>query len=235
MLDIPISFDLPLPWNGKKFETQAIGVINFLVGPNGTGKSKFAATLKSYLGPARTRMLGTDRLSGMEQTNAVRSVFGDHLPHGFIKNNFPRYKDAGREGSGIDTIVLLAERMDLRIQVEATLSHLFNRKIILEWDSGNLVAKAALSKAGSPYRLDRDECHGIKELLVLLTHLYNSESPYLIVDEPELNLHPQYQAFFMQEVRKVAGDPRADESKKVVFLVTHSPFILDFRSVEDPL
>jgi hypothetical protein len=37
----------------------------------------------------------------------------------------------------------------------------------------------------------------------------------------------------MQEVRKVAGDPSADKKKKIVFLVTHSPFILDFRSVED--
>ena len=37
----------------------------------------------------------------------------------------------------------------------------------------------------------------------------------------------------MQEVRKVAGDPNVDKTKKVVFLATHSPFILDFRSVED--
>ena len=37
----------------------------------------------------------------------------------------------------------------------------------------------------------------------------------------------------MQEVRKFAGDPTADSKKKIVFLVTHSPFILDFRSIED--
>ena len=129
--------------------------------------------------------------------------------------------------------MLLEERLDLRIQVEATLSHLFNRKIVLDGDSGNLVARAVLGETGDSYRLDRDECHGIKELLVLLTHLYNDEHPYLIIDEPELNLHLQYQAFFMQEVRKLAGDPSADKKKKVIFLVTHSPFILDFRSIED--
>ena len=37
----------------------------------------------------------------------------------------------------------------------------------------------------------------------------------------------------MREVRKVAGDPNEDNSKKIVFLVTHSPFIVDFRSVDD--
>lgn len=231
MINKNLSFDLPVPWKNKGFSTQQIGAINFLVGPNGTGKSKFAESLKSHLGNAR--MLGTDRLSGMEQTGALRGIYGDHFANGLAKNHFSHFKNAGQQGSGIDTVVLLEERMDLRIQVEATLSHLFNRKIILEWDSGNLVAQAVLGDSGTSYRLDRDECHGIKELLVLLTHLYNDEHPYLIVDEPELHLHPQYQAFFMQEVRKLAGDPAADKKKKIVFLVTHSPFILDFRSVED--
>lgn len=233
MIGKQISFDLPLPWRQKKFETSKIGAINFLVGPNGSGKSRFAEALQSHLGKDQARMLGTDRLSGMEQTRAMEDVWGDNLANGFAKNNFGYYKNAGQKGSGIDTIILLEERMDLRIQVEATLAHLFNRKIILEWDSGNLVARAVFGETGSSYRLDRDECHGIKELLVLLTHLYNHEQPYLIIDEPELNLHPQYQAFFMQEVRNLAGDPDVDSKKKAVFLVTHSPFILDFRSVED--
>ena len=231
MINKKLSFALPLPWKSKTFSTDQVGAINFLVGPNGSGKSKFAGALKDSLGNAR--LLGTDRLSGMEQNNALRGVFGDHFSDGLARNHFSHLKNAGQAGFGIDTVVLLEERMDLRIQVEATLSHLFNRKILLEWDSGNLIARAILGDSGTSYRLDRDECHGIKELLVLLTHLYNDEHPYLIIDEPELNLHPQYQAFFMQEVRKLAGDPEADKRKKIVFLVTHSPFILDFRSIED--
>jgi hypothetical protein len=231
MINKQLSFSLPLPWSNKRFETQQIGYINFLVGPNGSGKSKFAQALKPYL--ENVRLLGTDRLSGMEQTNILRNTFGDHFAHGLAKNQFSSFRSAGQEGSGIDTIVLLEERMDLRIQVEATLSHLFNRKIIFEWDSGHLVARAVLGEGTNFYRLDRDECHGIKELLVLLTHLYNDQHSYLIIDEPELNLHPQYQAFFMQEVRKYAGDPSESGKKKIVFLITHSPFILDFQTIED--
>ena len=37
----------------------------------------------------------------------------------------------------------------------------------------------------------------------------------------------------MQEVRKVAGNPAEDANKKVVFLITHSPFILDLRREDD--
>jgi len=231
MINKSLAFDLPVPWEAKSFETSQIGSINFLVGPNGSGKSKFAEALRSHLGNAR--MLGTERLTGMEQTRPLQNFFGDRFADGFAKSQFTQFKNAGKLGSGIDTFMLLEERMDLRIKVEATLSHLFNRKIILEWDSGNLIARAVLGETGNSYRLDRDECHGIKELLVLLTHLYNDEHPYLIIDEPELHLHPQYQAFFMQEVRKLAGDPVTDKRKKVVFLITHSPFILEFRSVED--
>ena len=171
MISKKLSFELPRPWVGKKFESSQIGSINFFVGPNGSGKSRFAQELKSYLEGAR--LLGTDRLSGMEQINALRDHYGDQFSDGFAKNQFNRLKKIGLEGSGIDTILLLEERIDLRIQIEATLSHLFNRNISLEWDSGNLLAQAVLGGTSSSYRLDRDECHGIKELLVMLTHLYN--------------------------------------------------------------
>ena len=123
--------------------------------------------------------------------------------------------------------------MDLRIRIEATLSHLFGRVISLDWDSGNLIPIVQRKNGGHSYRLDREECHGIKELLVLLTHLYDDQNQYLIVDEPELNLHPQYQTFFMEEVRRTTDDPGRSIESKVVFLITHSPFILDLQTTDD--
>ena len=231
MIEKQLSITLPPPWVNQKFETGQIGAINFLVGPNGSGKSRFARELADHL--QNSRLLGTERLSGMEQVRPLERFLGDPFAEGLAKNRFNFFRQAGTKGSGIDTFVLLEERLDLRIQVEATLSHLFEREIILEWDSGNLIAKARRLGDNTAYRLDRDECHGIKELLVLLTHLYDDQHDYLIIDEPELNLHPQYQAFFMHEVRKIAGDPSADERRKAIFLITHSPAILDFRTNED--
>ncbi|MDE3256987.1 MAG: AAA family ATPase [Gemmatimonadota bacterium] len=231
MINVNLSFSLPKPWKGQTFETRQIGPINYLVGPNGSGKSQFANELARYL--PNPRLLNTDRLRGMEQSRALDNVVGRSFDQGYARNQFSNLKQAGTAGSGIDTIVLLEERVDLRIQVEATLSHLFEREIILEWDSGNLVGRARRTDDGDSYRLDREECHGIKELLILLTHLYDDNHSHLIIDEPELNLHPQYQTFFMQEVRKIAGDPHQDERKKIFFLITHSPFILDLRSEED--
>ena len=231
MIEHNLSIPLPLPWVDQVFQTDHIGEINFLVGPNGSGKSRFAVQLSNHLSNAR--LLGTDRLSGMEQVRPLEAFVGDPFSDGIAKNRFQYLRGSAATGSGFEAIVLLQERIDLRIQIEATLSHLFDRDITLEWDSGNLLPKAQLRGRGQAYRLDREECHGIKELLVLLTHLYDDRRQYLLIDEPELNLHPQYQSFFMQEVRKVAGDPSSDPRKKVVFLITHSPFILDLNSSDD--
>lgn len=74
--------------------------------------------------------------------------------------------------------------------------------------------------------MDRDECHGIRELLVLLTHLHNDQHSFLIIDEPELHLHPQFQSYFIQEARKVAAPPAANTSRMGLCLITHSPLFL---------
>jgi hypothetical protein len=230
VIEQSLNFGLPKPWNGGNFQRERIGAINFIVGPNGSGKSRFAAVLRQAL--PHCRLLGTDRISAMKPTNGLPT--GDTFAGGYQKSWFNQFRAFGANfGSGIDTFILLEERPDIRVKVEATLSSLFNRRISLEWDSGNLVPKVSAGSSGVSYRADREECHGILELLVLLTHLYNDENRYLIIDEPELNLHPQYQSFFMQEVRSVAGDPSAGGHKKGVFLVTHSPFIIDLKGMED--
>ncbi|WP_082012943.1 ATP-dependent endonuclease [Belnapia sp. F-4-1] len=225
----PVSIALPVPWKEQNYVLPPLLPLTFLVGPNGSGKSRFAESLKNHL--QTCRLLGTDRLDGMQRNRGL-GVYGDNFAEGLPKQYFQHFQSFSLlTGSGIDTIPLLAERLDIRVKVEATLSHLFDRTISLEWNSGNLMPKAFLGVGGAAYRLDSDECHGIKELLVMLTHLYNDESQFLIIDEPELNLHPQFQAFFMQEVRKVAGNPKVEPGKKGIILITHSPFILDFRSI----
>ncbi len=178
-------------------------------------------------------MLSTDRLGAMEQTDHLRRFVGDNFSSGYSRNTLTYSRQGGREESGISTFALLEERMDVLMQIEATLSQLFGRDIKLDYEGGNLVPRASRRQGGESYRLDRDECHGIKELLVLLSHLYDDRKKCLIVDEPDLNLHPQFQSFFMQEARKVAGDPNSVGDKKIIFLITHSPFILDIRSDDD--
>ena len=122
MIGRNLSFPLPQPWEKQTFETQQIGPINYLVGPNGSGKSRFASEMVKHL--EKSRLLGTDRLSGMGDFELLQPFTGELFKRGYAKDNFQHLRNAGKRGSGIDTIVLLEERMDLRVQVEATLSHL---------------------------------------------------------------------------------------------------------------
>ncbi len=129
-------------------------------------------------------------------------------------------------------IILLTEKLDLKTKVEATLSQLFDRELTLSTETGTLRPKLR-KKKGEVYDLRQHECHGLKELITILTFLYDDDNNCLIIDEPELHLHPQFQAFLLQHIRQSAGDPRTTPGTKCFFLITHSPFLVDVRTLDD--
>ena len=240
MYPIDIKLNLQVPWKNENFEMSEIGYINYLVGPNGAGKSQFSEHLKFFFDSKnlKCRILSADRLTGFGfSSKNINSGHGNYVVSqssfhdGFNKQNFSHYKQGAESmGTGTDAFVLLEEKLDLKIKIEAILSQVLHRDIRLEWDSGKLVPMTYNIKQASEYELKK-ESHGVKELLILLTHLYDDSHKVLIIDEPELNLHPQYQAFLLEHIRKVSGNP--DDGKKIIYLITHSPFILDFQTIDD--
>lgn len=58
---ISVGFALPWPWAGEWFEADDIGPVNFITGPLGSGKTRFAERLAVELPDAA--FLGLDRLS----------------------------------------------------------------------------------------------------------------------------------------------------------------------------
>ena len=240
MYPIDIKLNLQVPWKNENFEMSKIGYINYLVGPNGTGKSQFSEQLKNFFNSKqlKCRVLSADRLAGLgfsskdiNNGNGNYVVSNSNFHDGFNKQYFLQYKQGAESmGTGADAFVLLEEKLDLKIKVEAILSQVLHRDIRLEWDSGKLVPMTYNIKQASEYELKK-ESHGVKELLILLTHLYDDSHKVLIIDEPELNLHPQYQAFLLEHIRKVSGNP--SEGKKIIYLISHSPFILDFQTIDD--
>lgn len=240
MHTIDLKLTLQVPWKNENFEMSEIGYINYLVGANGTGKSQFSEQLKNFFNSRglKCRVLSADRLTGLGfSSKNIHNGHGNYVVSnsnfhdGFNKQNFEHYKQgADSMDTGADAFILLEEKLDLKIKIEAILSQVLHRDIRLEWDSGKLVPMTYNVKQAAEYELKK-ESHGIKELLILLTHIYDDSHKVLIIDEPELNLHPQYQAFLLEHIRKVSGNP--SEGKKIIYLISHSPFILDFQTIDD--
>ncbi|NLM00090.1 MAG: AAA family ATPase [Treponema sp.] len=129
-----------------------------------------------------------------------------------------------------EILEILSEKKHIRTKTENVLSNMFGKSIKFEKDSnGNLIPMVVNKAWNVEYNLKDQECHGLKEILTLLVSLYSSEENCIIIDEPELHLHPQFQLFFMNEIRKTAKK----QKDKIFFLITHSPFFIDLLSPKD--
>jgi hypothetical protein len=234
-IKIPVEIKIQDLWGEAVFQGSDWWPINFLVGANGTGKTRFADALKGPLGNAglKPRVLGADRLSGLQRGNIFGH--GSAFDHGLNIGHFRNLREYGaNEGRAADAFIILKTKLDVRIRLEALLITFFKRRLRLSEEGGFLKPKLQRIHGGSAeYELKEDECHGLKELLALLSFIYDDEFNCLIIDEPELNLHPQFQSFLLSEIRQLAADPTTQPGKKMFFLITHSPYLLDFRTIDE--
>jgi hypothetical protein len=239
MIELPVRVEIPFLWGDRVFEKNSWGGINFLVGPNGTGKTVFARELISLLPRVcpelHPRFISSDRLRGFEPWQ--RSDEADSpLLEGIRYEDFERWRQEGEDyGLSSAALVILKEKLDVRLRIEASLSQLFRRRLELVENNGGFTPRLSRIAGGWEYGLRQDECHGLKELITLLTFLYDDEFNCLIIDEPELHLHPQFQTFLMQEIRALSGNPVENPGSRLFFLVTHSPYFVDLRTVDDLL
>lgn len=233
-MDIDIRIQLPQLWAGE-FVKSTWNSVNFIVGANGTGKSLLSDQLKGLLQRKgfKVRQLTAERLAGFEKSE-YNYFSSSGIVNGLNISQFKEYTNWGNQyGLSSPAFILLKQRLDIRIRIEAILSDLFKKNIRLVEEGGFLKPKMQNINGGEEYSLKEQECHGLKEIISLLTFLYDDEYNCLIFDEPELHLHPQFQSFFLNEVRKIAGDPNVDSSKKLFFIITHSPYFIDVQKLED--
>ena len=69
-------------------------------------------------------------------------------------------------------------------------------------------------------------------MIAALAAMYDDEVGCILIDEPEVSLHPQLQSFIYSEMVKVAGDPSIP-GEKLIILSTHSTEFINFRTVDE--
>lgn len=234
-MNIPVSIKIPVLWGESVFTKNDWAGLNYLVGPNASGKTRFAEDLRPLLTQAglSVRYLSAERLTGLER-NQNAWGYGTPLNRGFDVGNFEQDKRYGeQQGLAGDGFITLRERLNVRIKVEAFLSSLFGRRIRLAEEGGFLKPKMQRILGGSEYSMKESECHGLKELISVLAFFYDDKYNTLIIDEPELHLHPQFQTFLLAAARRLSGDPRQEPGSKCFFIITHSPYFLDIRTITE--
>ena len=234
-MNIPVRSKIPDMWGNFEFVKSEWGSLNYLVGPNGGGKTRFAEAVRPQLHIAQLlpRYLSAERLMGFERHSQAFG-FGTPLSQGLNIGEFSHLQLFGeQQGLSADALIILKQRLNVRIKVETFLSSIIGRRIRLAEEGGFLNPKVRRIIGGEEYSLKQAECHGLKELTSLLAFLYDDKYNCLIIDEPELHLHPQFQSFLVQEARRMSGDPRKNPAKKCFFFITHSPYFLDFRTVDE--
>ena len=129
-----------------------------------------------------------------------------------------------------DNISILRDNEKIREKTERVLSEMFGKSITFIEDIDGTFIPIVRNRAWNvEYMMEDVECHGLQKIISLLINLYSSTKDIVIFDEPELHLHPQFQLFFMNEIRQEAKH----HCNKLFFLITHSPFFIDLRTPED--
>ena len=96
-MNIPVTVSIQDLWGIQEFSKTEWGAVNYLVGPNGSGKTRFAGTLRQALSKAgiKPRYLSAERLAGLEKS----SIWGQHgaLYRGFDVAQYQQYKKLGNQ------------------------------------------------------------------------------------------------------------------------------------------
>jgi predicted ATPase len=194
--------------------------VTYFVGRNGSGKSKAANLIAKTV--EDSLYLSTDRLLGVMAVNS--SPTGAHI--GTAKGvalgdeNSSHYEQQSRlHGMATEQMLVLHKQPDVALRVAAFLRRALGRVIELRETSGYLDPYVRVGNV--EYSLLRDEGHGLRELVVLLTAVYRSDWQLLVVDEPELHLHPSMARLWVSELIR-----ECEASGRRALLVTHEPSVL---------
>lgn len=238
---LPPTFNAPLQAvDGKQNGAICVAPgLTILVGPNGSGKTRALRAIKKSLEATdqigkygrKVRFLAAGRSSPFEQYRS--SVTG---PNSMDQSDAAVGHHTHRAAwwnieSLTGDLMALDARADLKLKVEARLQQLFDRSLELTWSQTGLAPRISSLRGGGSYSANH-EASGILQLVGLLAAIHNDEIGALIIDEPEISLHPQHQAFVLEEMERVAGDP-SDRAKKLIIFATHAPTLLPLRSELD--
>lgn len=219
----------------KIFGTQDINItlysgLTTFVGTNASGKTQTLKALrnklKQTLGPNKVRYLSSNRIGNMEEYRSKVDQYGrsaDNYTLGDLETKKVRQQIETANGD----FFTMDARKDVYIKVAERLSVLFNRQIFIRWDAGKM--KVLFGKTGSDKEYSvAVEASGLVNVISILAAIFDESIEVLLIDEPEVSLHPQLQSYLLREIKNAAA-----KYNKTIIISTHSAEMIELNSAED--
>lgn len=207
-----------------------------LLGPNGSGKTKTMKVLRDQLrseyGENYVRFVSAGRMGVLETFRSNVAGTGENDANDPYIGHQSNRQYRKKSETVIGDFMALESRSDLRLKVESRLQGLFGRSLNLSWGQSGLKIEFKSIETGSSLYGAGNEASGLTQLAAMLAAIYDDEIKFLLIDEPEVSLHPQLQSFVLKEILATVGDPSI-QGKKCVIISTHSPSMLRLKKIDD--
>ncbi len=231
-MDYPhtLRFKVSKVFGAQDVEVTLYSGLTTFVGTNASGKTQtlkiLRDKLKKEIGKQKVRYLSSNRIGMMEQYRSKTNQYS------YEADNFTLGgQDLKRARHELETasgdFFTMDDRKDVYIKVAERLSVLFNRQIFIRWDAGQM--KVFFGKTGSTAEYSvAAEASGLVNVISILAALFDEAVEVLLIDEPEVSLHPQLQSYLLREMKTASV-----KYKKTIIISTHSAEMIDLNSAND--
>lgn len=204
--------------------------LTIFVGTNASGKTqtlkKIRDIMKNEVGSNKVRYLSSNRIGNMEQ---YRSKINQYT---YITDDYTFGDQATKRArlqieTACGDFFAMDERKDVFIKVSERLSVLFNRNIFIRWDAGQMKVFFGKTDSEQEYSVAA-EASGLVNVISILAALFDESVEVLLIDEPEVSLHPQLQSYLLREMKNVVK-----KYNKTIIISTHSAEMIELNEASD--
>ena len=204
--------------------------LTIFVGTNASGKTqtlkKIRDIMRNELGSNKVRYLSSNRIGNMEQ---YRSKINQYT---YTTDDYTFGDQATKRArlqieTACGDFFAMDERKDVFIKVSERLSVLFNRNIFIRWDAGQMKVFFGKTDSEQEYSVAA-EASGLVNVISILAALFDESVEVLLIDEPEVSLHPQLQSYLLREMKNVVK-----KYNKTIIISTHSEEMIELNKASD--
>ena len=225
-----LHFNVEKIFGNQEVQITLYSGLTILVGTNASGKTqtlkKIRDIMKSELGGNKVRYLSSNRIGNMEQYRSKTNQYSYTIDDYTLGDQATKRARLQIETASGDFFAM-DERKDVFIKVSERLSVLFNRNIFIRWDAGHMKVFFGKTNSEQEYSVAA-EASGLVNVISILAALFDEVVEVLLIDEPEVSLHPQLQSYLLREMKSAAK-----RYNKTIIISTHSAEMIELNTASE--